>query len=104
VFDENKRVVVSAPYVATWAQFVTQFATTPYRRSMATRFEQWVSACAEIVRIEYVWIGGSFCSDKAEPKDIDAALFYHYLTYFPQQSARDAFLQQHGAILSNRGS
>jgi hypothetical protein len=104
LFNENRRVVGSAPYEVRWADLALQFATTPHRRHLASRFEQWIAACSRIVRVEYLWVGGSFCSDKLEPKDVDAVLFYHYVTFMPQPAARDAFLVQHRGLLSNAGS
>lgn len=104
LFDDNRKVVGSAPYPVPWAELAAQFATTPYRANLAARFEQWVAACIAIVRVEYVWIGGSFCSDKPEPKDIDAVLFYRYPRPMPQPEVRDAFLRHHAPVLSNMGS
>jgi hypothetical protein len=49
-------------------------------------------------------VGGSFCSDKLEPKDIDAVLFYRYPRPMPQPEMRDAFLLQHAPVMSNMGS
>jgi hypothetical protein len=103
-FSEDRKLISCSPYPISWAQLVEKFATSATRQRLANQFEHWLAACREIVIIGEVWIGGSFCNDAQEPKDIDVVLFYRYRSLMPQASARDAFLREHAHVLSNEGA
>ena len=104
LFGENGKVIASSPYPLSWQQLKARFATSRYRATLAERFEAWVYACSSLVKIEQIWIGGSFCSDKIEPRDIDTVLFYRHITPMPDPVMRSAFFAQHADVLSYQGA
>ncbi len=103
-FSNDRKLISCAPYPITWETLKEQFATNAARHKLALRFEKWIADCSAVVNVSTVWVGGSFCSGAATPKDIDAVLFYRYPTHMPLAATRDAFLQQHKGALSNPGA
>lgn len=55
---------------ATWAEFVERFATTPRRMMLLTRVRVGLQAFAA-AGASWAYVGGSFVSTKAAPKDVD---------------------------------
>jgi hypothetical protein len=104
LFNEARKVVSSSPYATTWPEMKARFVFNEYRAHLAARFEAWVHDASRVVAPEFIWIGGSFASDKPEPADVDAVMFYRYRTFMPNPTDRDAFLTAHAGILSSEGA
>jgi hypothetical protein len=104
LFSEDRKVIASSPHARTWSELKEQFVFNDHRAHLAARFEAWVTDANQIVAPEFIWIGGSFASDKQMPADVDAVMFYRYRTFEPDPIKRDAFLQAHSAILSSDGA
>lgn len=99
-FNADQRVIGTSPYPCPWIEFKQRFAFNPQRRALAEKFEAWVGSLVTIVAPEFIWIGGSYASDKAEPNDLDAVLFYRYRQPFADPQSHAAFLNTHRALLT----
>jgi hypothetical protein len=104
VFNEDRKVVSSSPHQSTWSETKARFVFNDHRALLAARFEAWVREVNAVVVADFIWLGGSFASDKPEPADVDAVLFYRYRTFMPNPEDRDAFLVANAHILSPEGA
>lgn len=102
-FDADRRVIGSAPYPASWPALVDRFVNNQHRRQLADRLEAWIAASRSLIAIEQVCLGGSFCTDAPEPRDIDAVAFFRYHGPLAPPPQRDRFIQQHRGILTPDG-
>ncbi|MCZ8207697.1 MAG: hypothetical protein O9270_05825 [Aquidulcibacter sp.] len=100
VFGADQKVIGASPYPCPWFEFKQRFAFNPQRLALAEKFEAWVGNLVTIVAPEFIWIGGSYASDKPDPKDIDAVLFYRYRQPFADPQSHAAFLNAHRALLT----
>jgi hypothetical protein len=103
-FSDDRKVIASSPFPVTWQQMRGQFAATPCRAALADGFEDWVRAVHTRVEVGFAWIGGSFASDKPEPADVDAVLFYDYRAPLATRDARDAFIHINRDVLSREAA
>ena len=99
-FGANQRVIGTSPYPCPWFEFKQRFAFNPQRLALAEKFEAWVGNLLAIVAPEFIWIGGSYASDKPDPKDIDAVLFYRYRQPFADPQSHAGFLKASYGLLS----
>ena len=98
LFSDDRKVIAASPYQMDWKDIRVRFATTPYRRALADKFEAWAGLAKEALFIEQIWLGGSFCSDKELPKDIDAVLFFRHPRPLFKPEERDQFLYDHASV------
>lgn len=98
LFSDDRKVIAASPYEMDWQDIRTRFAKTPYRRALADKFEAWAKLATEALFIEQIWLGGSFCSDKELPKDIDAVLFFRHPQPLFKPEERDQFLYDHASV------
>jgi hypothetical protein len=103
-FSTDRKLIAASPYPTTWQALKERFVFNEHRAILAARFEAWVADVHGVVEADMIWLGGSFASDKADPADIDAVLFYNYRTFMPQAMQRDAFLTEHACVLSPTGA
>lgn len=100
IFGADQRVIGTSPYPCPWFEFKQRFAFNPQRLALAEKFEAWVGNLVTTVAPEFIWIGGSYASDKPDPKDIDAVLFYHYRQPFADPQSHAGFLRANSGLLS----
>lgn len=100
LFNADQRVIGTSPYPCPWFEFKQRFAFNPQRLALAKQFEAWVGSLVTIVAPEFIWIGGSYASDKPGPKDIDAVLFYRYRQPFADPESHAGFLKANYGLLS----
>jgi hypothetical protein len=100
IFSDERKVVASSPFPITWQEMRARFGGGPHRARLANGFEAWVRAAHGLVDVEFVWIGGSFASDKPEPADVDAVMFYQYREPLAHPALREAFLARHASVLT----
>jgi hypothetical protein len=98
LFSEDRKVIAASPYQMDWNDIRARFATTPYRQAMADKFEAWARLATEALFIEQIWLGGSFCSDKELPNDIDAVLFFRHPRPLFKSEKRDQFLYDNARV------
>ena len=98
LFSEDRKVIAASPYQMDWNDIRARFATTPYRQAMADKFEAWAKLAKEALFIEQIWLGGSFCSDKEFPKDIDVVLFFRHPRPLFKPEERDQFLHDNSSV------
>jgi hypothetical protein len=101
LFTPDRKVAASAPYPITFLELTTHFGRSAYRQQLLRGFRAWLSALRQVVSPQFVWIGGSFVTDKPEPKDIDAVVFYRYLVPDVSAADRDNLLRANTEILSH---
>ena len=99
-FGADQRVIGTSPYPCPWFEFKQRFAFNPQRLVLVEKLEAWVGNLLTIVAPEFIWIGGSYASDKPDPKDVDAVLFYRYLQPFAYAQSHAAFLNANRALLT----
>jgi len=101
VFGADRRVIASAPYREDWQTLRRTFARPGRREELAASFEAWIAALRAHLDVAFVWIGGSFVTDKPEPNDIDAVVFFRYRTDFATGAERAAFLRSLAPLLDH---
>lgn len=104
LFSDERKVIASSPFPADWRQMRARFGQGAARAALADGFEAWVRAADALVRVEFVWIGGSFASDKPEPGDVDAVLFYQDRQPMGQPALREAFMARHAGVLTKEAA
>lgn len=104
LFGDDRKVIASSPFPVDWRTFKQRFGQGAVRAALADGFIGWVRAAAGLVDVQFVWVGGSFASDKPEPADVDAVLFYRYRDPALDVATRTAFLQANADILSKEGA
>jgi hypothetical protein len=102
-FTSDQKVISTSPYPCHWNEFKQRFATNSKRLKLAENFEKWVKELKSVVLPEFVWIGGSYASNKLEPKDLDAVVFYRYRQPFDNAISHTTFLTQNSGVLSPVG-
>lgn len=98
LFSEDRKVIAASPYQMDWKDIRARFALTPHRTDLADKFEAWVALASNALFIEQIWLGGSFCSEKEFPKDIDAVLFFRHPRPLFKPEERDQFLFDHANV------
>ncbi|MDU5948073.1 MAG: hypothetical protein E6Z15_13595 [Paenibacillus macerans] len=58
-------------------QFVRDFSTSVRRSVVYHHFKQWIEQLLKILPPRYVWLDGSFLTQKVDPNDIDLVVFYY---------------------------
>lgn len=99
-FTPDRQVQIAAPHATSWDALKRRYGMGAHRRALAAGLEDWIVAVRAAVRPQRLWIGGSFCSDKAEPRDVDVVLFYTLHRFEPDPDARARFLQAHAGLLA----
>jgi hypothetical protein len=99
-FTPDRRVEVAAPHETSWAALKQRYGAGAHRAALAAALEDWIAAVRTAVLPQRLWIGGSFCSDKPEPGDVDVVLFYALYRYEPDPVARGRFLETHARLLA----
>jgi hypothetical protein len=102
-FSHDNKITSSSPYPITWPEIEARYCFNAHRRRLADRFCEWVLAVHDLVAPAFIWIGGSFVTDKAEPADIDTVLFYYYRQAQTDSQDRISFLSKHASLLSPAG-
>jgi hypothetical protein len=103
-FGADRRVIRSSPVEITWPDFWAQFAFTAKRQQQADSLLAWLREASTVVRISEVWVGGSFVSDKPDPADVDALLFFHYLNPAMPPAARAALFAMRNDVFDSEVS
>lgn len=101
LFDENRRLVASAPYPIQPDELARQFATNGGRQRLLEGLCAWLSALHAIVEIDFVWIGGSFVKQKPDPSDIDVVVFFRYRPTTSGQASNDDTIRAHAHLFSH---
>lgn len=104
MYDDNRRVVAASPLETGWPDLKARDGHGARRAAMAARLEAWVAAADRLVRVDHLWLGGSFCSDQADPADVDAVLFHRYRTVLRPPAERDGFLERNRDVHSPDGA
>ena len=102
-FTSDQKVISTSPYTCHWNEFKQRFATNSKRLELAGNFENWVKELKSAVLPEFVWIGGSYASDKPDPNDIDVVAYYRYRQPFDDAVSHATFLTENSGILSPAG-
>ena len=102
LFTPDRRAQTAAPHETSWAALKQRYGTGAHRAALAAALEDWIGAVRSAVLPQRLWIGGSFCSDKAEPRDVDVVLFYALYRFEPDPDARARFLEAHARLLAPR--
>jgi hypothetical protein len=100
-FTPERKVAVAAPYPITWRELHAHFGRSPHRQQLLKDMGTWVSELSEILAPQFIWIGGSFVTDKPEPKDIDAVIFYRYVRPDMVPAELDDVLRANAALLNH---
>ncbi|MGN7169286.1 DUF6932 family protein [Paenibacillus cellulositrophicus] len=58
-------------------QFVQSFPQSQKRPDIYNNFKQWVEQLIDILPPQYIWLDGSYLTQKPEPNDIDLVAFYY---------------------------
>ncbi|MFD1954590.1 DUF6932 family protein [Paenibacillus thailandensis] len=58
-------------------QFINEFTTSIRRSLIYTNFKHWLSQLLQVLPPRYVWLDGSFLTQKVDPNDIDLVVFYY---------------------------
>ncbi|WP_339321783.1 hypothetical protein [Paenibacillus sp. FSL W8-0194] len=68
-------------------QFVHDFSTSTRRTAIYNNFRQWLDQLLQVLPPRYVWLDGSYLTQKIDPNDIDLVLFYYPEDIQDQQQA-----------------
>lgn len=60
-----------------YTEFVKKYPKSNKRYVLYQNFINWLNKVCEICIPDYIWVGGSFISDKITPNDIDLVLFFN---------------------------
>jgi hypothetical protein len=58
-------------------QFVHGFAESATRPSIYDNFKQWIYQLLNVMSPRYLWLDGSYLTEKLNPKDIDLVAIYY---------------------------
>ena len=58
-------------------QFVKDFTSSISRSKIYNNFTEWMEKLLSIVPPRYIWLDGSFLTQKVDPNDIDLVVFYY---------------------------
>lgn len=68
-------------------QFVNDFSTSTRRLEIYNNFKKWMDQLIKVLPPRYVWLDGSYLTQKIDPNDIDLVLFYYPEDIQDQQQA-----------------
>ncbi|MGI2295671.1 DUF6932 family protein [Paenibacillus sp. GXUN7292] len=68
-------------------QFVYDFSTSTRRTVIYNNFRQWLDQLLQVLPPRYVWLDGSYLTQKIDPNDMDLVLFYYPEDIQDQQQA-----------------
>lgn len=57
-------------------QFVDGFTQSESRQNIFTKFRTWLNMLLDILPPRYMWLDGSYITNKVNPNDIDLIVFY----------------------------
>ena len=57
-------------------QFVKEFGNSTTRKNIYEKFKIWIKAVINEVKPRYIWLDGSFVTEKIDPNDLDLVIFY----------------------------
>ncbi|CAM3309475.1 nucleotidyltransferase domain-containing protein [Filibacter tadaridae] len=57
-------------------QFVAEFSTSTTRSEIYKNFKDWLKLLIDVLPPSYIWLDGSYLTDKTNPNDIDLVVFY----------------------------
>lgn len=58
-------------------QFVNAFTSSKSRTIIFENFNKWLEKLLTILPPRYIWLDGSYLTQKVDPKDIDLVVFYY---------------------------
>jgi|SRR5665648_42647 len=58
-------------------QFVTDLNVSVTRAAIYYNFKQWLKQLLQVLPPQYIWLDGSYLTQKVDPNDIDLVTFYY---------------------------
>lgn len=68
-------------------QFVKDFSDSQNRPFIYENFKKWIERLLDILPPQYIWLDGSYLTQKPEPNDIDLVAFYYPEDFQSQEQA-----------------
>lgn len=70
-------------------QFVTAFTSSKSRTVIFQNFNMWLEQLLSVLPPRYIWLDGSYLTQKVDPNDIDLVVFYYPEDIQSQQEASE---------------